>query len=187
MVSAGDGRIGFYGTCLYVGYHTQSINVYFPFCRGWNEFVLHLYRVIEMRSQCTETDSAKNRAGFIGMLSDECLLNYSCKAFVFCTDKHWLWIRHLSNGVYFGNIPKSFNRENEKASSINMIRSKQELKFYIMADRMMNRGYFNEPLPRKIASFLYPDWVMKYLKALRKAEYYSNSGGTEILLQIQAS
>ena len=64
-----------------------------------------------------------------------------------------------------------------------MIKSKQELKFYIMADRMMNRGYFNEPLSRKILSFLYPDWVVKYLTTLRKAEYYSNAGGgTEILL-----
>ena len=58
-----------------------------------------------------------------------------------------------------------------------MIKSKKELKFCISADYMMNRGYFKEPILKKIISVIYPDWVMKYLIALRKAEFYSNGGG----------
>ena len=54
-----------------------------------------------------------------------------------------------------------------------MIKSKKELKFCISADYMMNRGYFKEPILKKIISVIYPDWVMKYLIALRKAEFYS--------------
>ena len=58
-----------------------------------------------------------------------------------------------------------------------MITSKKELKFCISADYMMNRGYFKEPIIKKFKSVIYPDWVMKYLVALRKAEFYSNRGG----------
>ena len=42
---------------------------------------------------------------------------------------------------------------------------------------MMNRGYFKEPILKKLVSAIYPDWIMKYLVALRKAEFYSNVGG----------
>lgn len=64
-----------------------------------------------------------------------------------------------------------------------MIKSKKELKFCISADYMMNRGYFKEPISKKLVSAIYPDWVMKYLVALRKEEFYSNvGGGTEVLL-----
>ena len=58
-----------------------------------------------------------------------------------------------------------------------MIKSKKELKFCISADYMMNRGYYKEPILKKFISVIYPDWVMKYLVALRKAEFYSNRGG----------
>lgn len=58
-----------------------------------------------------------------------------------------------------------------------MITSKKELKFCISADYMMNRGYFKEPIIKKFKLVIYPDWVMKYLVALRKAEFYSNRGG----------
>lgn len=57
-----------------------------------------------------------------------------------------------------------------------MIKSKKELKFYISADYMMNRGYFKEPILKKLMAAIYPDWIMKYLVALRKAEFYSNRG-----------
>ena len=65
-----------------------------------------------------------------------------------------------------------------------MIKSKKELKFCISADYMMNRGYFKEPILKKLMAAIYPDWIMKYLVALRKAEFYSNrgGGGTEVLL-----
>lgn len=58
-----------------------------------------------------------------------------------------------------------------------MIKSKKELKFCINADYMMNRGYFKEPILKKLMAAIYPDWIMKYLVALRKAEFYSNRGG----------
>lgn len=58
-----------------------------------------------------------------------------------------------------------------------MIKSKNELKFCIRADYMMNRGYFKESILKKLISVIYPDYVMKYLVALRKAEFYSNRGG----------
>ena len=58
-----------------------------------------------------------------------------------------------------------------------MIKSKKELQFYISADRMMNRGYFNEPVHKKIINIFMPDYIMKYLDVLRRAEYFSNRGG----------
>jgi hypothetical protein len=58
-----------------------------------------------------------------------------------------------------------------------MINSKLELQFYICADSMMNRGYFEKSLLMKVVSLIRPDWIMEYLTALRKVEYYSNRGG----------
>lgn len=57
-----------------------------------------------------------------------------------------------------------------------MINSKLELQFYICADSMMNRGYFEKSLLMKVVSLIRPDWIMEYLTALRKVEYYSNRG-----------
>lgn len=42
-----------------------------------------------------------------------------------------------------------------------MIKSKKELKFYISADYMMNRGYFKEPILKKLMAAIYSDWIMK--------------------------
>lgn len=42
---------------------------------------------------------------------------------------------------------------------------------------MMNRGYFEKSLLMKVVSLIRPDWIMEYLTALRKVEYYSNRGG----------
>lgn len=58
-----------------------------------------------------------------------------------------------------------------------MINSKLELQFYICADSMMNRGYFKKSPLMKVVSLIRPDWIMEYLTALRKVEYYSNRGG----------
>ena len=52
-----------------------------------------------------------------------------------------------------------------------MINSKLELQFYICADSMMNRGYFEKSLLMKVVSLIRPDWIMEYLTALRKVEY----------------
>lgn len=58
-----------------------------------------------------------------------------------------------------------------------MINSKQELKFYIQADRMMNRGCFKWSLRNRLLHIVSPDYIMRYLEALRKAEFYSQHGG----------
>lgn len=58
-----------------------------------------------------------------------------------------------------------------------MIGSKDELRFYLKADLMMNRGYFEYPVKLKIKEMISPDYVMRYLKALRMVEYYSNNRG----------
>jgi len=58
-----------------------------------------------------------------------------------------------------------------------MIRTKKELEFYIMADRMMNRGYFKPSLVQRIKNLLVPDYTMRYLVAMRKCSYYSQWGG----------
>lgn len=58
-----------------------------------------------------------------------------------------------------------------------MINSKQELNFYIQADRMMNIGYFTPSLGQSIKNFLMPNYIMRYLKVLRKSEYFSVRGG----------
>ncbi|MBO5719092.1 MAG: hypothetical protein J6R71_05670, partial [Bacteroidales bacterium] len=55
-----------------------------------------------------------------------------------------------------------------------MIANKNELRFYIMADRMMNRGYFKLPLSKHLLRMLYPDHVMNYLEHMRKFSYYEN-------------
>lgn len=63
-----------------------------------------------------------------------------------------------------------------------MINSKQELKFYIQADRMMNRGCFKWSLCNRLLHIISPDYIMMYLETLRKAEFYSHTGGISVLL-----
>ena len=53
-----------------------------------------------------------------------------------------------------------------------MISSKRELKFYIMADNMMNRGRFCNSIWDKMREFLNPDKTMSYLRTMRKLDYY---------------
>lgn len=55
-----------------------------------------------------------------------------------------------------------------------MIRTKRELKFYIMADYMMNRGCFKPSLSTRLRNLLMPDYIMKYLIAMRYACYYTS-------------
>lgn len=58
-----------------------------------------------------------------------------------------------------------------------MIKSKKELEFYIMADYMMNRGYFKPSLKQRIKNFLFPDYIMQYIISMRKVAYYQQNGG----------
>lgn len=58
-----------------------------------------------------------------------------------------------------------------------MINSKQELKFYIQADRMMNRGCLKWSLCNRLLHIISPDYIMRYLETLRKTEFYSQHGG----------
>lgn len=63
-----------------------------------------------------------------------------------------------------------------------MIKSKRELSFYIMADTMMNRGYFKPSLTERIKRFFIKDDILTFLKLMRKCQYYSQLGGDESLL-----
>lgn len=55
-----------------------------------------------------------------------------------------------------------------------MISSKTELKFYIMADMMMNRGKYKWSLKDRIKHIVLPDYIMRYLKSMRYCAFYSN-------------
>lgn len=58
-----------------------------------------------------------------------------------------------------------------------MIKSKKELNFYLQADMMMNRNVFKKDIKMRLKDVVYPDYIMKYLKCLRKLEYQINCGG----------
>ena len=49
-----------------------------------------------------------------------------------------------------------------------MIKNKRELKFYILADRIINTGKVKKPL-----KLFYPEYILRWLVLLRKCEYYS--------------
>ena len=55
-----------------------------------------------------------------------------------------------------------------------MIKSKQELKFYIMADRMMNTGTFKMPFSYFIKDLITPNYILKYLESMRNVSYYKD-------------
>lgn len=59
-----------------------------------------------------------------------------------------------------------------------MIQSKKHLRFYLKADMMMNRGYFKTPFRIWLQELLSPDYTMKFLKAMRKVQYYSHCNVT---------
>lgn len=59
-----------------------------------------------------------------------------------------------------------------------MITTKKELKFYILADRIMNGGGIkNVTLKQRILQIIYPNCILEYLTCMRKADYYSNQKG----------
>lgn len=59
-----------------------------------------------------------------------------------------------------------------------MIQNNKHLRFYLKADMMMNRGYFKTPFRIWLHEFLSPDYTMKFLKAMRKVQYYSHCNVT---------
>lgn len=60
-----------------------------------------------------------------------------------------------------------------------MIKTKKELDFYLKTDLMMNRGAFKKSLKVRLKDIIVPDYIMEYLKCLRKAEYYKNYNFSE--------
>ena len=40
---------------------------------------------------------------------------------------------------------------------------------------MINRGYFKEPLKKKLLHPVAPDYIMEFLKAMKKVQYYSHN------------
>lgn len=65
-----------------------------------------------------------------------------------------------------------------------MITSRNHLHFYLQADMMMNRGYFKEPLKMKLLHLVAPDYIMEFLKVMRKVQYYSKCKFTGGILLI---
>lgn len=55
------------------------------------------------------------------------------------------------------------------------IESKKELKFFLAADLMMNRGFFGYSAKQRILRLFLRDHIMEFLRALRKTEYYINT------------
>lgn len=53
------------------------------------------------------------------------------------------------------------------------ITSRKQLRFYLKADMMINRGYFKPTLKQKLINLISPDYIMEFLKAMRKVQYYS--------------
>lgn len=55
-----------------------------------------------------------------------------------------------------------------------MIDSKSKLKFYIMADTIMNTSHYPPHTPtNKIKNWLFPNPILQYLKTMRKLDYYT--------------
>lgn len=49
-----------------------------------------------------------------------------------------------------------------------MITSRNYLHFYLQADMMMNRGYFKGYFKKKLLHLVAPDYIMEFLKAMRR-------------------
>ena len=47
-----------------------------------------------------------------------------------------------------------------------MITSRNNFHFYLQANMMINRGYFKEPLKKKLLHPVAPDYIMEFLKAM---------------------
>lgn len=56
-----------------------------------------------------------------------------------------------------------------------MIKTRKECCFYIMADRMMNRGVFTPNIRTRLRQLLFKDRIMDYLVCMRRYAYYKNT------------
>lgn len=52
--------------------------------------------------------------------------------------------------------------------------TKKELHFYLMADRIMNVGEFRKTLKGVLLRLVKPNYILAYLEALRKVEYFDS-------------
>lgn len=57
-----------------------------------------------------------------------------------------------------------------------MIASKKELEFYLSCDHIMNRGRERRSLKDKFMEIFKPDLIMRYLRLMRKTDYYRSIG-----------
>lgn len=57
-----------------------------------------------------------------------------------------------------------------------IITSRKELRFCLMADRMMNTGTFRRSFPVRLKELFLPDLKMKFLSTMRKLSYYKHKG-----------
>lgn len=62
-----------------------------------------------------------------------------------------------------------------------MISSKKELRFYLKADLMMNRGCFKLSFKEHLKRLLVPDLIMRYLISLRYYDWYVSRSGAGIM------
>lgn len=66
-----------------------------------------------------------------------------------------------------------------------MITSRKQLRLYLQADMMMNRGYFNVSLKKRFIQLFSPDFIMEFLKSMRKVQYYTyNGGGIPLIIKL---
>lgn len=56
------------------------------------------------------------------------------------------------------------------------ISDRKYLDYVLKADLMMNRGKFQLSLREKIRNFIYRDYIIEYLKALRHVEFTRGGG-----------
>ena len=54
------------------------------------------------------------------------------------------------------------------------IKTKKELTFYLLADRLMNMKSSKRSIDDRIKEFFVPDYVMTYLESMRKTSYYKH-------------
>ena len=51
--------------------------------------------------------------------------------------------------------------------------SRNNFHFCFQADMMMNRGHFKEPPKKPLLHLVALDYIMEFLKTMRKVQYYS--------------
>lgn len=58
-----------------------------------------------------------------------------------------------------------------------IIKSRKELNFVIMADRMMTYGVFHFSLRDRIHNLFFPDYIRKFLVVMRMCSFYHSQTG----------